>query len=68
MNISKEYDMERGVVVVTVENPPLPTTKHTIVVTALGDGSVDLNVEITRLRAEAMEKLRIHHLVVEMMN
>ena len=67
MNITQEYDAEQGIVVLTVEAPPLATTKHTIIASALADGSVVLQDEIDRLTAEAEEKLAIHFAVLEMM-
>lgn len=66
MNI--EYDIARGVVVLTVENPPLPTTKHTIVASALADGTVVLADEIARLTAEAEAKLAAHNIVLGMLD
>ena len=67
MNITKEYLPDRGVVVVTVENPPLPTTKHTVTVESLADGRVNLEQKMAELRAEAEERLRVHEAVMRMM-
>lgn len=68
MNISKEYLVDQGVVVLTIENPPLPTTKHTIVAAALADGTVVLQDEIDRLTAEAEKALAVHNTVMGLVN
>ena len=65
--ITKEYLPERGVVILTVENPPLATTKHTILAEALADGRVNLVEEIARLQAEADAKLVAHNAVLGML-
>ena len=67
MIITKEYLPEKGVVVITVENPPLATTKHTIMADALADGRVDLSAEIARLQADADAKLVAHNAILEML-
>ena len=67
MIITKEYLPEKGVVVITVENPPLATTKHTIMADALASGKTDLNSEIARLAAEADAKLAAHNAVLGML-
>lgn len=65
MKITKEYD--GNLVVLTVHNPPLPTTKHSILPSALASGKVSLETEIAKLTAEAEEKLRVHQAVLGMM-
>lgn len=67
MMIYQQYDVDRGIVILTVECPPLPTTIHTISASALADGRVDLETEKARLTAEAEEKLRVHEVVSRMM-
>ena len=67
VKISKEYIVEQGIVVLTVECPPLPTTKHTIIASALADGSVDLINEMQRLTDEANTKLAQHQAVLNLM-
>lgn len=67
MNITKEYFPEKGIVVVTVENPPLQTTKHTISATSLANGTVVLEDRIAELRAESQEALNIHNAVSALM-
>lgn len=67
MIITKEYLPEKGVVVITVENPPLATTKHTIMADALASGKTDLNSEIARLTADAEAKLQAHSAVLGML-
>ena len=66
MIITKEYLPEKGVVVITVENPPLATTKHTIMAQALADGKVDLNQEIVKLTEKANEQLRVHNAMMNL--
>jgi len=65
--ITKEYLPERGVVILTVENPPLATTKHTILAEALADGRVNLVEEIARLQADADAKLQTHNAILGML-
>lgn len=67
MRITKDYDVARGVVVLTVENPPLPTTKHTIIAKSIADGLVDLDEEILRLTEDAEDALRVHGAVMDML-
>ena len=66
VKVLKDYDAELGIVILTVESPPLATTKHTILASALVDGSIVLEDEIDRLTAEANEKLAIHEAVLGM--
>ena len=68
MRISKEYKADQGIVVITVENPPLATTRHTIVASALADGSVVLQSEIDKLTAKANADLANHIAVLELIN
>ena len=68
MQITKEYDVERGIVVLTVENPPLPTTKHTIIASALVDGTVNLQDEIDRLTEDAVEQRAVYDAVKDMID
>ena len=68
MNITKEYDSNKGIVILTVYCDPLPTEKHTIIASALANGSVDLDTEIARLTAEAQERLNIHNVVMGMID
>ena len=68
MRITKDYDVANGVVILTLENPPLPTTRHTIVASALADGTVSLEGEIERLTELANGQLAAHLAVVEMLN
>ena len=67
MIITKEYLPEKGVVVITVENPPLATTKHTIMADALASGKVSLAAEIDRLTADAEAKLQAHSTILGML-
>lgn len=68
MNITKEYDSDRGIVILTVYCDPLPTTKHTIIASALANGTVDLDAEIARLTKEANEQLNTHNIVMGIIN
>jgi hypothetical protein len=68
MNITTHYEVDLGIVVITVEDPPLPTTKHTITVQALANETVILQDEIDRITEEATEKHRVHELVSGMMS
>jgi hypothetical protein len=68
MNITKEYDSAKGIVILTVYCDPLPVEKHTIVASALADGTVDLDVEIAKLTASAEEKLNVHNIVTGMID
>ena len=66
MNITKEYDSNKGIVILTVYCDPLPTEKHVIIASSLADGSVDLDAEIAKLTAAMEEKLNVHNIVMGM--
>jgi hypothetical protein len=65
--ITQEYKAEMGVIVLTVTCPPLATTKHTVIASAIADGSVDLEALKDTLTAEVEEKLRVHKAMLEML-
>lgn len=68
MNITKEYLPDQGIVVLTVECHPLPTTRHTIIASALANGTISLGAEIARLTNEANERLNTHNIVMGIIN
>jgi hypothetical protein len=68
MNITKEYDSNSGIVILTVYCERLPVEKHTIIASALADGTVDIDVEIARLTAAAEKRLAVHNVVTGMIN
>ncbi len=64
MKVSREYFPDKGIVVLTVENPPLATTRHTVLAEAIADGKVDLDKEVKRLEDEARRRLQVHEAVL----